>query len=46
MADIFNDISGGPKAQTDPPSIPILDLFPNRDFPLGEIQQYPVGQDE
>lgn len=26
--------------QTDPPSIPILDLFPSGDFPEGEIQQY------
>jgi len=27
-------------AQTDPPSIAIVDLFPNRDFPLGEISDY------
>ncbi|KAI9084382.1 hypothetical protein K1719_033724 [Acacia pycnantha] len=26
--------------QTDPPTIPILDLFPSGDFPEGEIQQY------
>ncbi|KAG6581235.1 Methionine aminopeptidase 2B, partial [Cucurbita argyrosperma subsp. sororia] len=26
--------------QTDPPSIPIVDLFPSGDFPEGEIQQY------
>ncbi|KAG7570409.1 Winged helix DNA-binding domain superfamily [Arabidopsis thaliana x Arabidopsis arenosa] len=26
--------------QTDPPSIPVLELFPSRDFPEGEIQQY------
>lgn len=26
--------------QTDPPSIPIQELFPSGDFPEGEIQQY------
>ena len=26
--------------QTDPPTIPVLDLFPSGDFPEGEIQQY------
>ncbi|CAE6048759.1 unnamed protein product [Arabidopsis arenosa] len=26
--------------QTDPPSIPVLDLFPSGEFPQGEIQQY------
>ncbi|KAG7644246.1 Winged helix DNA-binding domain superfamily [Arabidopsis suecica] len=26
--------------QTDPPSIPVLELFPSGDFPQGEIQQY------
>lgn len=26
--------------QTDPPTIPIIDLFPSGDFPEGEIQQY------
>ena len=26
--------------QTDPPSIPIKDLFPQGDFPEGEIQSY------
>ncbi|EFH58212.1 hypothetical protein ARALYDRAFT_483541, partial [Arabidopsis lyrata subsp. lyrata] len=26
--------------QTDPPSIPVLELFPSGDFPEGEIQQY------
>jgi len=27
-------------SQTDPPSIPIDELFPSSDFPEGEIQQY------
>ncbi|KAL2612748.1 hypothetical protein R1flu_024440 [Riccia fluitans] len=27
-------------AQTDPPSIPVKDLFPNGEFPEGEIQAY------
>ncbi|KAK9200383.1 hypothetical protein WN944_015580 [Citrus x changshan-huyou] len=26
--------------QTDPPSIPVVDLFPSGEFPEGEIQQY------
>eukprot|EP00252_Welwitschia_mirabilis_P024552 TRINITY_DN7327_c0_g4_i2.p1 TRINITY_DN7327_c0_g4~~TRINITY_DN7327_c0_g4_i2.p1 ORF type:complete len:477 (-),score=120.33 TRINITY_DN7327_c0_g4_i2:332-1762(-) len=30
----------GPLEQTDPPSIPVADLFPSGDFPEGEIQQY------
>uniref|UniRef100_J3NF71 Methionine aminopeptidase 2 n=2 Tax=Oryza brachyantha TaxID=4533 RepID=J3NF71_ORYBR len=30
----------GPPQQTDPPSIPIDELFPSGDFPEGEIQQY------
>ncbi|XP_024402792.1 methionine aminopeptidase 2B [Physcomitrium patens] len=29
--------------QTDPPSIPVKDLFPSGDFPEGEIQQYKDG---
>ncbi|POO02004.1 Peptidase M24A, methionine aminopeptidase, subfamily [Trema orientale] len=27
-------------AQTDPPSIPVIDLFPSGEFPEGEIQDY------
>uniref|UniRef100_A0A0D9VTE9 Methionine aminopeptidase 2 n=2 Tax=Leersia perrieri TaxID=77586 RepID=A0A0D9VTE9_9ORYZ len=30
----------GPLQQTDPPSIPIDELFPSGEFPEGEIQQY------
>ncbi|CAL4899714.1 unnamed protein product [Urochloa decumbens] len=30
----------GPLKQTDPPSIPVDELFPSGDFPEGEIQQY------
>ncbi|KAL9661732.1 hypothetical protein QQ045_026560 [Rhodiola kirilowii] len=26
--------------QTDPPSVPVIDLFPSGEFPEGEIQQY------
>lgn len=29
-----------PLEQTDPPSIPVADLFPSGDFPEGETQQY------
>ena len=37
-------LTGSPQ-QTDPPSIAIKDLFPNGDFPAGEIQEYGVDQD-
>jgi len=26
--------------QSDPPRVPIIDLFPNEDYPIGEIQNY------
>ncbi|PIA41146.1 hypothetical protein AQUCO_02300148v1 [Aquilegia coerulea] len=29
-----------PLEQTDPPSIPVIELFPSGEFPEGEIQQY------
>nr|VZI05376.1 unnamed protein product [Spirometra erinaceieuropaei] len=35
----------GPPKQTDPPSIPVSQLFPNRDFPIGEIKEYKLGTD-
>lgn len=31
--------------QTDPPSIAVKDLFPNGDYPEGEIMEHPIGQD-
>ncbi|KAB0795607.1 hypothetical protein PPYR_12446 [Photinus pyralis] len=37
---------GGKSAQTDPPSIPIADLFPNQVFPEGEIMQYAPSKDD
>ncbi|KAA3681033.1 methionyl aminopeptidase [Paragonimus westermani] len=41
-----NDISTKTVSnQTDPPSIPICDLYPNRDYPAGEILDYPVTAD-
>ncbi len=37
---------GGPgNKQTDPPSIPIVDLFPDTNYPIGEILEHPVLQD-
>lgn len=29
-----------PPQQTDPPSIPVAELYPSGEFPEGEIQQY------
>ncbi|KAK9890926.1 hypothetical protein WA026_012267 [Henosepilachna vigintioctopunctata] len=37
--------NGKPK-QTDPPSIPIVDLFPDQIFPEGQIMEYPVKNDD
>ncbi|XP_044755756.1 methionine aminopeptidase 2 [Coccinella septempunctata] len=36
----------GKPSQTDPPSIPIVDLFPDQVFPLGQIMEYPVKNDD
>lgn len=38
--------NSAPKKQTDPPTIPIADLFPDGNFPLGEICEYKIGTDE
>ncbi|CAB1413866.1 unnamed protein product [Pleuronectes platessa] len=35
----------GPKTQTDPPSVPICDLFPSGTFPMGQECEYPTLQD-
>lgn len=32
--------------QTMPPSIPIRDLYPNGDFPIGQIMEHPKFKDE
>lgn len=34
------------KQQTDPPSIPIVQLYPDENYPIGEIQDYPVVNDD
>ncbi|XP_969150.2 methionine aminopeptidase 2 [Tribolium castaneum] len=41
-----NRKKGGKLAQTDPPTVPIVDLFPDQVFPIGEIQEYPTKQDD
>ncbi|KAF3859347.1 hypothetical protein F7725_021746 [Dissostichus mawsoni] len=35
----------GPKTQTDPPSVPICELFPSGVFPIGQECEYPTLQD-
>ncbi|XP_023825285.1 methionine aminopeptidase 2 [Salvelinus sp. IW2-2015] len=35
----------GPKVQTDPPSVPICDLYPSGVFPIGQECEYPPLQD-
>ncbi|KAF5292437.1 hypothetical protein FQA39_LY13984 [Lamprigera yunnana] len=37
---------GKSPTQTDPPTIPIVDLFTNQIFPEGEIMQYAAGKDD
>lgn len=32
---------GGVKQQTDPPTIPVSELFPDGNFPIGEIMDHP-----
>ncbi|XP_057670000.1 methionine aminopeptidase 2 [Diorhabda carinulata] len=41
-----NRKKGGKPKQTDPPSIPIVELFPDGVFPIGEIQKYETGKDD
>ncbi|XP_044271835.1 methionine aminopeptidase 2 [Tribolium madens] len=41
-----NRKKGGKLTQTDPPTVPIVDLFPDQVFPIGEIQEYPTKQDD
>ncbi len=37
---LFLDTNASVKEQTDPPTIPISELFPGGNFPPGEIQDY------
>lgn len=41
-----NRKKGGKPAQTDPPTIPIVDLFPDQAFPEGQIMEYPIPKNE
>lgn len=41
-----NRKKGGKTVQTDPPSIPIVDLYPDQVFPIGEIMDYPPPKDD
>lgn len=34
---------GGIKQQTDPPSIPVSELFPDGNFPIGQIMDHPIA---
>jgi len=40
MTRVFCRKKKDPLQQTDPPSIPVDELFPSGEFPEGEIQQY------
>lgn len=41
-----NKNKGKKNVQTDPPSLPISQLYPDGNFPEGEIMQYPVVKDK
>ncbi|CAH0554984.1 unnamed protein product [Brassicogethes aeneus] len=41
-----NRKKGGKPTQTNPPSVPIVDLFPDQVFPEGEIMEYPALKDD
>lgn len=41
-----NRKKGGKLVQTDPPSIPIADLYPDQVFPVGQIMDYPPLKDD
>ncbi|ENN70350.1 methionine aminopeptidase 2 [Dendroctonus ponderosae] len=41
-----NRKKGGKLTQTNPPSVAIVDLFPDGAFPIGEIQEYPLVNDD
>merc|ERR1719270_1038700 len=32
--------------QSDPPTVPVSQLFPNGQFPIGQIMDHPVGQSD
>lgn len=34
------------KTQTDPPTVPISELFPGGTFPVGQIMEHPIAQDD
>lgn len=33
------------RLQSDPPSIPVVELYPDANYPIGEIQDYPIVKD-
>lgn len=37
---------GSAKTQTDPPSIPVSELFPGGNFPEGQIMEHPIANDD
>merc|ERR1719491_2721646 len=34
----------GAAVQTDPPTVPVKDLFPSGQFPVGQIMDHPIAQ--
>ena len=38
--------ASGAKTQTDPPSIPVSELFPSGNYPEGQIMDHPIANDD
>ena len=38
--------AAGTKTQTEPPTVPICELFPNGNFPVGQIMEHPIANDD
>ncbi|KAK7067604.1 Methionine aminopeptidase 2, partial [Halocaridina rubra] len=46
-AETVGSSGGGPSSkQTNPPSIPIVDIYPDAKFPIGEVCEYKLKQDD
>lgn len=43
---LYSFLGTGELKQTDPPSVAIKDLFPNGNYPVGELMEHPIAQDE
>ncbi|KAI8912694.1 methionine aminopeptidase 2 [Gorgonomyces haynaldii] len=40
LSEQVKELPVNPNGQTDPPTIPLSELFPNKEYPVGELQDY------